>query len=190
MKQIVRWIVLFGIVLLIAACGPGGAVVKVPAIEMNLSVEDLRESYTQRNAIDFEQLLELVKLEYPDKATDGHMRTFADQDSQLISVVLRFDSASTAKSALKDVKNYFEVPFQDEVPGLLFTELSAPEIGDDVVFEGAELLEQESRVYLIAFRKNNVIGMVVVVGPSDALDEIWISGLAQTMATRVPQAEE
>jgi len=192
MKRIAWWFGLLGMALLVAACGPAGPSVEAPAIEMNLSVDDLSGAFALSEEYTYGEIgNDLVNLNQEhSKATDAHMRIFTSSDTQITTVVMIFDSANTAKTGLRDAQQNFELAIQEKLPTLLFTELSAPEIGDEVVFIGAELLEQESRIYLFGFRKLNVVGLVTAIGPASSLQELFVSGLAQAMAGRVQVPEE
>lgn len=192
MKRVAWWFSLLGMALLVTACGPSGPSVETAAIELNLTVEDLPGDFALSEEYTYEEIgSDLVNLNQEhSQARDAHMRIFTSPDTQVTTIVMIFDSASTAKSGLRDAQQNFELAIQEAVPNLLFTELSAPEVGDEASFVGAELLEQESRIYLFGFRKLNVVGLVTAVGPSTSLQEIFISGLAQAMAGRIQVPEE
>lgn len=192
MKRIIRWISLAGLALSLIACGPPEPVIEQPAAEINLTTEDLGEPFVLKEEANFEELQEMLKLEEPRTAQDGHMRIFTSSHSQVIVTVLTFDSAKNAQNGLRDVRENLEAALQETFPQLLLEDRNAPKIGDEVVFAGAEISEQESpsQLYLFGFRSYNLIGFIVATGSSDALSEAQVRELGQELFQRVPAAQE
>ncbi|MBN1484434.1 MAG: hypothetical protein JXA37_06900 [Chloroflexia bacterium] len=180
------------LVLLLAACGPTGPTVELPAAEMNLSLADLEEDFKLQQELSYAEVLDQLDLNPEDagKASDAHMRIFETDERQLITFIIVFDAASTAKSSLNDAQDGFQEALKQNEPSLAFTRIEGPEIGEELIFVGAELREQDSRVYLLGFRKYNVTGLLVASGASESVDEIWLSSLAQVMANGIPEPVE
>jgi len=197
MKRFLGWIGVVG-VLLLAACGPE-AVVERPAAEMNLALADLPEGFRQKGQdLSLADILQQINLSESDKGAvkDGSMRTFTAtlglsatagiRSTEVVAVVLRFDSEGAAQSGASDIATGFgdamrTIRVTPEVLGT--TPLPAPaSLG---VFSRVQLPEQGAQVYLAVFHKKNVLGLVLVSGPQGEVEGLAVR-LAQALEKKIP----
>lgn len=197
MKRFLGWVGVLGM-LLLAACGPE-AVVERPAMEMNLALADLPEGFRQKGQdLGLADILQQINLSESDKGAvkDGSMRIFTAtlelsatagiRSTEVVAVVLRFDSEGAAQSGANDIATGFgdamrTIRVTPEVLGT--TPLPAPASWG--VFSRVQLAEQGAQVYLAVFHKKNVLGLVLVSGPQGEVEGLAVR-LAQTMEKKFP----
>jgi len=195
MKRTQRWVGLLFLALLLAGCGSKEPTIKVSAAEVNLTGEDMGKPATVAE----NTLQEVLALVYQDKddktlARDASMRTFTVSNTQVIVAVMVFDSSAWARGALRDARENLEKGLEDglrtatQTFDLTMQDLTVPPVGEEGVFVTTDLPAEKGKVYFLGFCKNNVLGLLIGMGPAAQLDEAWMRDLAQKMSARWPAA--
>jgi len=62
--------------------------------------------------------------------------------------------------------------------------MDPPDVGDEATMVGGTHSDIGLNLYVIAFRKANVIGMLMVMGDASSIDEAVAAGLAEAMEAK------
>lgn len=175
------------LVLLLAACGPSAELIETPAADMNLTAEEMGSDYTLMD----DQGTDAVTADMdPDEAEDARsasLRTYGPPNGTglVMSMVVNFDSVSAAKANMRGALEGFEEGFKQSLPDATFAEVDAPDIGEDAVMTLSSLEELGFNVYMLAFRENNVMGVIAIASTEDFATEEQTVDLAKKLAIKV-----
>jgi hypothetical protein len=193
---------LLSIVLLLVACGPAEPTVVAKAVEINLTAADLGPGFTLVEESDLPAILDRTHIATADTGVlvDADRRVFVSTNvvtatagvtatqpitrSQVIITVQTYNSSSAASGALGEVRDALKDVLAQNAALIA---VNAATIGDQSEFWAAEMPNRGARFYLFLFRRTNVVGIVMAVGPA-TLEQTWVLGLGQTLANRVPVA--
>lgn len=179
-------IILFiGLALLLAACGGSKEpIIEKPAGEINLTIQDLDDGWT---LVEEQEDLNAVGLK-PSGYRDANIRFFQG-DNPTIQVMGMVATAKSAEGAAKefgktDILGDMEESMLKQLPEMRFEKMEAPSMGDEQellhgVYESLGL-----HLYVLVFRKANMISMVMLMGPDDIANLDAVTRYAQTIAAR------
>lgn len=202
MKRLNVLFLLLCLATLLLACGAQGPIVEAPAAEMNLTAADLGEGFAltaqsglpevldrlhvkpedQGTVVDVDRRL-FVKVE-PISGTPAPTTTVPLTTTTVIATVLVYNAAAAADAGLKEVADEFK-----GLVGITVTlqEQAITQLGDQTKFLTAGVSGRAAQLYLLLFRKDNVVVMVQVTGPAGVQPQ-WAIDLAQKMLLRIPAA--
>jgi hypothetical protein len=202
MKRLGVLFLLLGAVLFLVACGPAEPLVEAKAAEINATAADLGAGFTLAEESDLTAILGRTRIATGDKGVlvDADRRIFTSAAvvtatssvtstqpitrSQVIVTVQTYNASGAASSGLGEVRDALkEVLAQNAA----LVAVNAATVGDQSELWAAEIPNRGARVYLFLFRRLNVLGVVMAVGPT-TLEQTWVLGLGQTLANRVPAA--
>ena len=179
-------IILFiGLALLLAACGGGKEpIIEKPAGEINLTIQDLDDGWT---LVEEQEDLKAVGLN-PSGYRDANIRFFQG-DNPAIQVMGMVATAKSVEDAVKelgktDILGDMAESMLKQLPEMRFEPIEAPPVGDEQdmvhgVYESFGL-----HLYVLVFRKANMISMVMLMGPDDIANLDAVTRYAQTIAAR------
>jgi hypothetical protein len=175
--------------LLPVACGSGESATKEPVIEtaaseMNLSAADLGAGWS----LQLEQSLdELPALKEEKAATDASLRTFVSAGGEVIaSQTLTTKSATAAKNTMEAGMAEATInELKEQLPGLDFEEIEAPAVGDEAVLVWGDVSDLGLNVYVLSFRKSNVLALLFLLGPEEQFTEATVMDYAQKLEAKI-----
>ena len=165
-------------------CGSGGSAIETPAGEMNFSAADLGSDWS----LQLDQSLDEIQGVSEEKAAlDASLRTFATQDGRtLASQVLTVKTVTGAKNSMAEG---FAEPtiaqLKAQLPGVGFEELTSPSIGEEAVLVGGTVSELGLNVYVLTFRKSNVIAMIFLLGPEAFASEASTADYGRKLEAKI-----
>jgi hypothetical protein len=175
-------------VLLAAACGGGGPAAKAiqtPAKEMNFTAADLGPQWQigQDMALD-----EMTAFDDVDHIQDANMRMLSA--TELTGLVTSFVfSTKTVKQAQTEMRGEAvesaAKDMEEQVPGLTMEPLETPEIGDEASMSGGTLPDLGVNVYVLTFRKANVVVMFSMIASSDVATEEFAIERARKLEAKI-----
>lgn len=175
--------------LFVAACGGGGgsSLIETAAVDMNLGEGDLGSGYTLTEEEGRDAVVTDMDLDEADDIEDANLRMFSSADSlgMVMSVVVNFKTVAAAKANMRGVTEGFEEGFNEELPGTEFAELSAPNIADDSLLIKADISDYGFEIYMLSFRKENVMGLIAAFGMSGSVTEDSVVELGNKLAGKV-----
>lgn len=200
MKRLNVLFLLLCLATLLLACGVQGPIVEAPAAEMNLTAADLGEGFALTAQSGLAEVLGRLHVKPEDQGTvvDADRRLFVAAEpisgstaptatvplttTTVMATVLVYNAAAAADAGLKEVADGFK--------GLVAITLTLQEqaitqLGDQTKFLTVGVPERGAQLYLLLFRKDNVVGMVQVTGPAHIQPQ-WAVDLAQKMLLRIP----
>lgn len=183
-----RWILILTVVCLLLstiACGSKEPVIETPAAEMNLSAADIGPAWS---VVEEQGLDEATKSDLP-HVQDANMRVFQAEGITGMVMSYMFTTKSIA-SAEKEMAtggavSSFRKGFQEQMPGMALETIQPPDIGDEAVMIGGSHDELGLNVYMLTFRKANVIVMLAVVGREEFASEGTTADYASKVEARI-----
>ncbi len=196
MKRLLLALVLLTTALL-SACGVSEPTIPstTTAASMNLNVEDLDRPATLEQDINLPEILSnIMQTPEPDTVRDANQRVFAlstgqvtsTQAATLTSIILVYDSATNARANLQPTLQSIEETLQTQLPGIKFSPINVSQIGDETTLVGADVPNQNAQVYLLLFRKNNVLSILDLVTPTGAITPDWLASVANKILMKIP----
>jgi len=167
------------------ACGSKEPVIETPAAEMNLSAADIGSGW----AVLTEQGLdETPELDLP-HVQDANMRVFGAEGvtGMVMGYVFTTKTVASAEQEMAsgDVTSSFTESVQEQVPGMTLETLQPPDAGDEAVMVGGSHPDLGLNVYMLTFRKANVIVMLAAVGPEEFASEAAMANYASRVEARI-----
>ena len=167
------------------ACGSKEPVIETPASEMNLSAADIG---TDWSLLEDQGLNDMPDSDLP-HVQDASMRMFGAEGTtgMVISYVFSTKTVASAEKemATGEATSGFEEGLQQQVPEITLETLQPPDIGDEAVMIGGSYPELDLNIYMLTFRKANVIAMFAVIGPEEFATEETTAGYARKMEARI-----
>jgi hypothetical protein len=165
-------------------CGSGGSTIETPAGEMNFSAADLGSDWS----LQLDQSLdEIPGLSEEKAARDASLRTFATQDGRTIaSQVLTVKTVAGAENSMAE--GFAEPTIAElkaQLPGITFEQLASPTVGDETVLVGGNISELGLNVYVLTFRKSNVIAMIFLLGPETFASEASTADYGRKLEAKI-----
>ena len=154
------------------------------AADMNLTAADLGGDW----ALAADQGLgEMADIGEED-VEDANTRMFTSQEAtgMIMSIVFSTESVSAAKREMQgDAVQDLGAQLGAELPGASLEMLDPPDVGDEAVAVGGVYPELEMSVYMIAFRKANVIAMFSLMGAESSVDEAMLIEYARKLEAKI-----
>lgn len=185
MKRLILSLIVVGLLLATIACGSKEPVIETPAAEMNLSAADIGPAWSLLEEGGTEDAPEL-NLPH---VQDANMRMFGAEGvtGMVMGYVFTTKTVASAEQemATGDVVSNFTEGFQKQMPGMALETMQPPDVGDEAVMVGGSHDELGLNVYMLTFRKANVIVMLAAVGPEEFASEEAMAGYAQKVEARI-----
>jgi hypothetical protein len=155
---------------------------------MNLVPEDLGGEYLLLMEFSLEDLRAEMEPEMIELVQSANARVFGSPEGEdaVMSFVISLETVEAAEEYFLTELEDLEAEVQESQPGLTFEELPAPDLGDESILVGATIEEQGRtiEVYILAIRKSNVLGTVMIVGPKGTFDETMVHVIGGKLAAR------
>ena len=169
------------------ACGSAEPVIETPAGEMNLTAADLGPGWS---LVGEQGLDDMDDMQDMDQAhiQDANMRMFGADSITGFAMSIVF-STKTVVSAEGEMKGAtvqsFVDSIQGQVPGATLETLEPPDVGDEAALVGGTHPELGLNIYLVIFRKANVITMFSLIGSADSVTEETVADYAQKLEAKI-----
>ena len=152
------------------ACGPKDVTIQTPADQINFSAADLGPAWSlmQESGLD-----EMPAMEQP-HVQDANMRMFSAESitGMVISIVLNINTVDAARQEMSsDTVENFGQDFKAQFPDMTMERLPPPQVGDEAVLVRGNLSDLGINVYMMTFRKSNVIVMFNLIAAEDVATE-------------------
>ena len=120
---------------------------------------------------------------------DANMRMFGAEGitGMVMGYVFNTKTVASAEQemATGDATSSFEEGLQKQMPGMTLETVQPPDVGDEAVMIGGSYPELGLNVYMLTFRRANVIVMLVAVGPEEFASEGTVADYAQKVEARI-----
>jgi hypothetical protein len=173
------------LLLLATACGAGEPTIETPVEEMNVTAADLGPNWSLQQEQGKGELADI--LDAGDLA-DANMRVFAAAAEQttFVSQIISVNSVASAKATMAaDFVDAFTTGIQSSLPGLALDETEAPNVGDEALMLGGNMSDLGFNVYVLAFRKANVIATLFLMGPAESVTQENAVDYAQKLEAKI-----
>lgn len=170
---------------LATACGDGEPTIETPVGEMNVTAADLGPEWSLQQEQGKDELADV--LDAGDLA-DANMRVFAAAAEQttFVSQIISVNSVVSAKATMAaDFVDAFTTGIQSSLPGLTLDEIESPGVGDEAIMLGGNMSDLGFNVYVLAFRKANVIATLFLMGPAESVSQESAVGYARTLEAKI-----
>ena len=180
------WIVVLSVtcVFAVTGCGSQEPIIETAAADINLTATDLGFDWTAMS----EQGLDEMPAANQPHIRDVNMRMFSSESltGMATSFVFTTDSVSSAQQEMKSesVEN-LGADITAQVEGLTLEPLTPPTVGDEAKMVGGNIPELDMNVYVLAFRKVNVVVLLSVMGASDRVTEAQVVDYAHKVEARI-----
>lgn len=181
--KILGFVLILSMVVL-SGCGPQATLIRKPAAEMNLTVENLGSGYSLSQEQGLEELKTSWSLPNDPDLNDANYRLFETENGVVLAVVITMKKPATADT-LKDLTGGFEEGFSTQLPGTTLNEVRTAAIGEESIMRGADLSELGLGMYFLGFRQVNVVGVLAVIGKADFATVDLTTQLGQKMAAKM-----
>lgn len=162
------------LLLSVVACGPKEEmkeeVIETPAKEMNFSAADLGPDWSQMQDLGLDVM---PALDQP-HIQDASMRMFGAETitGMVMSIVFSTKTVALAQEEMKgEIVQHLGRDIEEQVAGVTLETLEPPQIGDEVVMVGGNHPELGLNIYVLTFRKANVIAMFSLIGSEESVTE-------------------
>jgi len=166
------------------ACGSKEAVIDTPAKEMNLSAADLGADWSQMADMGLDEMPSLAE----EHIQDASMRMLTTEKLQgmLITIVFSTKTVASAKTEMKGdaVQNMVE-SLQEQISEATFEQLEPPSVGDEAQMVGGNVPDLDYNVYVLTFRKANVMAVFSLIGPEDWITERLAAEYARKLEAKI-----
>jgi len=176
------------LLLLAVACGSQGApeppVIETPAGEMNFTVADLGPDWT----LQADQGLDKMPDFSQPHIRDVSMRMFGAEKvtGLVISIVISTKTvASAEKEMAGDAVQGLGKNLQEQLPDVTLGPLTPPDLGDEAVMVGGSHADLGLNIYMVTFRKANVITMFSLIGSEESVTEAVARDYAGELEARI-----
>jgi hypothetical protein len=169
------------------ACGGSGTqapIIETKAAEMNFTAADLGGDWSLQADQGVDQIQDISE----EDVLDANMRMFASNELEgmVMSFVFTTESVAAAKQEMKghsidDMKD----DLQADLPDLTIETLDPPDVGEEAGMVGGNYADLEMNVYMLVFRKANVIVMFTVIGAEDEVTEDLAADYAQKIEAKI-----
>lgn len=173
------------LLLSITACGSGEPTIETPAAEMNLTVADLGPEWSLQQEQGKDELATTLQA---GDLVDADMRIFAAAANQtmLVSQLISVKSVVSAKTTMAgEFVQAFTTGMQSLLPGVTLEELASPNVGEESVLMGGNVPDLDFNVYILAFRKTNVIATLFLMGPAESATEESVADYARKVEAKL-----
>lgn len=186
MRNWKKALALVWVILVIASCGSSASLIQTPAKDINLSEADLGSGFTLTTDQGLEEVKASMDLPEDKDIKDASFRMFEDAETAGVVLAMVITLNKTADSAmLGDLSDGLEEGFASELPGVELQELDPPSLGDEATITAADLGDIGFSLYFVGFRKDNVVGIIGLVGMSDFATEGKAVELGRQMLGKV-----
>lgn len=177
------------LVLSLMACGAGEsgikqAVIETPAGEINYSAADLGSDWSLMSDQGLDDMPEMKQAHI----TDANMRMFGAETISGMAMSIVF-TTNTIASAEKEMEGgsvqSFADDIREQVPGAALETLESPDIGDEATMVGGGHPDLGLNIYLVAFRKANVIVLFSLIGSADSVTEETVLDYARKLEAKI-----
>ncbi|MDY7078236.1 MAG: hypothetical protein SXV54_15075 [Chloroflexota bacterium] len=165
-------------------CGSGEPIIETPAGEMNFAVADLGSEWSlvEDQGLDDMQDMNQAHIR------DASLRMFGADAITGFAMSILF-TTKTVASAEEEMKGAtvqsFVDSIQEQVPGATFETLEPPSVGDEASMVGGGHPDLGLNIYMLVFRKANVIAMFSLIGSADSVTEETVADYAQKLEAKV-----
>jgi hypothetical protein len=190
------------VALFAVACGPAEPLVQAKAADINMTVADLGEGFTLTEESDLLAILARTKIKAEDKAPleDANRRIFVGTAvvtatgtttvtapltrTEVIATLMVYNASGGAQAGLTETRDGFKGVLP---PTMTLVAINTTTLGSASELWVTEAPNLAARVYVLLMRRDNVLAVIQVTGPSQ-IRETWVVGLAQKVLGRVPAA--
>jgi hypothetical protein len=171
----------------VLACGGSGtqaAIIETKAAEMNFTAADLGGDWSLQEDQGVDEIQDISE----EDVLDANMRMFASNElsGMVMSIVFTTDSVAKAKQEMKgDFVGDMRDGLQADLPDLIFETLDPPDVGEEAAMVGGNYADLSMNVYMLVFRKANVIVMFIVMGTEDVVTQDLAVDYAQTIEVKI-----
>ena len=158
--------------------------IETPAADMNFSVADLGGDWS---LVEEQGVGEMADIGEED-VLDANTRMFASEENTglIMSIVLSTESVAAAKQEMQgDSIQDLGASMGAELPGAGLELLDPPDVGEEAVAVGGAYADLDMSVYMIAFRKANVIVMFSLMGSESSVDETLLVDYARQLEAKI-----
>lgn len=162
-------------------------VIETPAGEMNFTVADIGPEWS---LIGDQGLDDMDDMQDMDQAhiQDANMRMFGADTITGFAMSIVF-STKTVASAEEEIKGTtvqsFVDSIQEQMAGANLETLEPPAVGDEASMVGGSHPELGLNIYMLIFRKANVIAMFSLIGSADSVTEETVADYAQKLEAKI-----
>jgi hypothetical protein len=182
-----RMIPVFLLVLCLApvvGCGSKADLIETPAKDMNLSAGDLGSGYGLMQEWGKDEFLESLGTAVPEEVWDANFRMFEASDGMVITLIISAGQLFSSGD-MRDLVDGIQEGILEELPDMGLETLSAPAIGDEANLLGTEMADLGLGMYILSFRKANVLGVVVTVSMGNLDSGAAASEFGKTMDSKI-----
>jgi hypothetical protein len=176
---------LMALCLLLALAGCGTEeLIETSAVAMNLEASDLGSGWSQMGGDMGVADMPAADVPYVE---EFNMRMFGRELSMemVITMVFRIQDVDSARQEMASgAVEQIASDLETQVPGATMMRMDPPDVGDEETMVGGTHSDIGLNLYVIAFRKANVIGMLMVMGDASSIDEAVAAGLAEAMEAK------
>lgn len=181
--RIVGFILILSMVVL-SGCGPQPNLIQKSAADMNLTQQDLGSGYGLSQEQGLDELKTSWNLPNDPDLKDANYRLFESENGVVLAVVITLKKPATTDT-LKDLTGGFEEGFSTQLPGSALKEIQTARVGDESMTRGMDMADLGLSMYFLGFRKNNVVGVLAVIGKVDFATVELITQTGQKMAAKM-----
>ena len=169
------------------ACGstqPAEPIIETAAKDMNLTAADLGFDWSLTGEQGVDEMEDISE----EDVLDANLRMFASTEltGMVMSIVFSTESVSSAQQEMGDVTAQdLGADMEAQLPGLTFETLDPPAVGDEAVAIGGNYADLNMNVYVMAFRKTNVIVIFSLMGAEESVNENLLADYAQKLEARI-----
>lgn len=186
MRNWKKALALVWIILIVASCGSSASLIETPAKDINLSESDLGSGFTMNTDQGLDEIKVSMELPEDKDVKDASFRMFEDANTAGVVLAMVITLNRNADSSmLGDLTDGLEEGFASELPGIELQELDPPSLGDEATITAADLSDIGFSLYFVGFRKDNVVGIIGLVGMADFATEEKAVELGQQMLGKV-----
>lgn len=171
----------------VLACGGSSTqapIIETEAAEMNFTAADLGGDWSLQADQGVDEIQDISE----EDVLDANMRMFASSKlaGMTMSFVLTTESVAAAKQEMKgDFVNDMKDGLQANLPDLTLETLDPPDVGEEAAMVGGNYADLAMNVYMLVFRKANVIVMFTVMGTEDEVTKDLIVDYAQKIEAKI-----
>ena len=173
------------LLLWVTACGAGEPTIETPVGEMNVTAADLGPDWSLQQEQGKGELADV--LDAGDLA-DANMRIFAaaTEQAMFVSQIISVNSVVSAKATMAaDFVDAFTTGIKSSLPDISLEEIESPGVGDEAVMLGGNMSDMGFNVYVLAFRKANVIATLFLMGPAESVTQESMVDYAQKVEAKI-----
>lgn len=174
------------VLLSVGGCGPKEEIIETAAGEMNFSTAELGSGWQMVEETGLEAMPEMEDMSH---VRDANMRMFTPE-GELGMVMSYVFSTKSVAAAEKEMASGEVIPgfvdgIKSELPEVSIATLDPPDIGDEAVMVGGDHPDLDINIYMVCFRKANVIDMFAVLGSQDSVTQDSAVGYARKLEAKI-----